>query len=286
MSRSRVRGFRRSDREQLTELVNAHAAAVVPGLSASVSSALAQLERQPGEFIVDPWVSERRTLIAEQNQRVAAAAHLIRYADDDRVGASYRNLGEIRWLLFWPEAALSGPPHWTDGTSAAEMLMTGCVRRACTESLLSGRISAPCMNEPDSAMTATSSWSTWPGSRTWDGLRPPLAGLQVRRSVGINGTRFSAALDVDVIGYIEVEIFDDGERRARHQGWADIGNLWVASARRRRGIATWLLGEAAAWLQLGMWTGCWPTPTWKAVTRPARAMTRTGPSSGRRRSLG
>jgi hypothetical protein len=87
MSRSRVRGFRRSDREQLTELVNAHAAAVVPGLSASVSSALAQLERQPGEFIVDPWVSERRTLIAEQNQRVAAAAHLIRYADDDRVAA-------------------------------------------------------------------------------------------------------------------------------------------------------------------------------------------------------
>ena len=79
---------------------------------------------------------------------------------------------------------------------------------------------------------------------------PPVAGLSVRRSVGINGIRLSAVLAEEVIGYIEVEIFDDGERLARHGGWADVGNLCVRPQDRRRGIATWLLGEAADWLHL------------------------------------
>ena len=61
-----VRPFRRGDRDQLTRLVNAHAEAVVPGMSVSVNTVLSSLERQPGEFIVDPWVSERVTLVAEQ----------------------------------------------------------------------------------------------------------------------------------------------------------------------------------------------------------------------------
>ena len=46
-----VRPFRRDDRDQLTGLVNAHAAAVVPGMSVSVNSVLGSLGRQPGEFI-------------------------------------------------------------------------------------------------------------------------------------------------------------------------------------------------------------------------------------------
>ena len=68
MSSVQVRPFRRSDRDQLTQLVNAHAAAVVPGMSASVSTVLGSLERQPGEFIEDPWVSERVTLVADQQR--------------------------------------------------------------------------------------------------------------------------------------------------------------------------------------------------------------------------
>jgi hypothetical protein len=53
----------------------------------------------------------------------------------------------------------------------------------------------------------------------------PVPGLSVRRSVGINGTRLSAMLGPDAMGFIEVETFEDGERRSRHGGWADIGNL-------------------------------------------------------------
>src|SRR6516225_3694922 len=118
MSSIQVRPFRRSDRDQLTKLVNAHAEAVVPGMSASVNTVLASLERQPGEFIEDPWVAERVTLVAEQQNRIAAAAHLLRYFPDERAGLAVRDLGEIHWLLYWAEAP-AGNPCWPDAAPAA-----------------------------------------------------------------------------------------------------------------------------------------------------------------------
>ncbi len=112
MPSSQIRPFRRSDRDQLAGLVNADASAVAPGMGTSVATLLASLDRDPGEPITDPWVSERATLVAEQQHRVVAAAHLLRYLDDERAGSSYRGLGEIEWLVFWPEAP-SGNPYWT-----------------------------------------------------------------------------------------------------------------------------------------------------------------------------
>ena len=121
-----VRPFRRSDRDQLTHLVNSHAEAVVPAMGVSVSTVLSSLERQPGEFIEDPWVQERMTLVAEQADRIAAAAHLLRNFDE-RAGNAARAVGEIRWLLFWPEAP-AGNPCWPDAADAAEALITACIR--------------------------------------------------------------------------------------------------------------------------------------------------------------
>ena len=46
MSSVQVRPFRRDDRDQLTQLVNAHAEAVVPGMSASVNAVLSSLGRR------------------------------------------------------------------------------------------------------------------------------------------------------------------------------------------------------------------------------------------------
>ena len=114
MSTVQVRPFRRADREQLTMLVNAHVQAVVPGVLVSVNTVLSQLERDPGEFIVDPWVAERATLVAEQRGRVVAAAHLLRYGAGEDVGKAYRGSAEINWLLFWPEAS-----YWPDSADAA-----------------------------------------------------------------------------------------------------------------------------------------------------------------------
>jgi hypothetical protein len=57
-----IRPFRRSDRDQLTRLVNAHVEAVLPGVTVSRGAVLSQLEREPGEYVVDPWVAQRHTL--------------------------------------------------------------------------------------------------------------------------------------------------------------------------------------------------------------------------------
>jgi hypothetical protein len=107
-----VRPFARGDREQVTTLVNAHIGAVVPNVSVSVQGLLSQLEREPGEFIVDRWVTERLTLVAEQHGRYA------------QVGAwfaeHHSKLGPSNQLP-GPETATSvrfgpdGPPVVTDG---------------------------------------------------------------------------------------------------------------------------------------------------------------------------
>ena len=268
MSDVQVRPFRRADRDQLTQLVNAHAEAVVPGMSVSVNTVLSSLERQPGEFIVDPWVSERVTLVAEQRNRVAAAAHLLRYYPDDRAGASARGAGEIRWLLYWPLAP-AGNPFWPDVTGSAEALIAACAgifgRWGVTRQHADGELPVPGVygvpeQWPHIAALYRRAGFTHTGHTEVVYLAqvkdlpsadaPPLDGLTVRRSVGINGCRFSAVLGEEVIGYIETEILDKGERMSRHGGWADIGNLHVASPYRRRGVGSWLLGQAADWLRL------------------------------------
>jgi GNAT superfamily N-acetyltransferase len=268
MSSIQVRPFRRSDRDQLTQLVNAHAQAVVPGMSASVNTVLAALERQPGEFIEDPWVAERVTLVAEQQNRVAAAAHLLRYFPDDRAGAAARDLGDISWLLYWAETP-AGNPHWPDSAPAARSLMTACLAQfeawgvsrqsAGGELPVHGVYGVP-EQWPHIRALYQEAGFTHAGhteivylARVEDLPHPdavPLAGLSVSRSVGINGCRFSAVLGPEVIGYVEVETFDEGERLARTAGWADVGNLRVAEAYRRRGVGSWLLGQAADWLRL------------------------------------
>jgi GNAT superfamily N-acetyltransferase len=260
-----IRPFTRADREQVTDLVNAHIAAVVPGVSVSVQTLLSHLEREPGEFIVDRWVRERVTLVAEQRGRITAAAHLLRYGDDADTGERYRDTAEIRWLVYWPNA-----PYWPDADQAGDALAVAChaqfQRWQATTRRADGALPAPGVyGIPEQ----------WPHIRTLyerigfhheghvetvhvarvDRLpRPPAPqpGLTTRRTLGINGTRITAHLRDTEIGYIEVNTnLDTGPRSSRVGAWADVGNLWVDPAQRRRGVATWLMGEAAAWLELG-----------------------------------
>lgn len=295
-----IRLFQRSDREQLTALVNAHAAAVVPGLAASVNAVMSQLEGEPGEFIIDPWVSDRVTLVAEQRGRVVAAAYLLRYADDGRVSDSYRDAGSIRWFLYWPEA-----PYWPDSTEAGDALLA-----ACLEQFQEWRVSRQYAEGTLPIPGVYGVPEQWPHVRAAyeragfasqgrhteilfvaevgalaELDEPPVAGLTIQRSVGVNGTRFSGILDGNVIGFIEVDALDDPGRLPRHQGWADIGNLNVVEQYRARGVASWLLSQAADWLRLAgvAWLlgYAWPedndcaefyerTPAFRQLTRTVR----------------
>ena len=74
--------------------------------------------------------------------------------------------------------------------------------------------------------------------------------VSIRRSVGINGVRFTATSDNTPLGYIEVERVT-GPDRARDRPWptsATSGSATATSAT----VATLLLQHAAAWLRLGL----------------------------------
>lgn len=254
-----IRPFHRDDRDQLTALVNAHVAAVVPGVQVSVNTLLSQMEREPGEAIVDPWVAERRTLVAVEHDAVVAGAHLHRYGSDERVGPAYRGAGEIRWIVARPDAAEAGLR----------------LIRACLDVFAewgADRRYADCsLPAPFTYGIATS----WPHLRellVTSGFRhegkaelilqvgvadlgrpgePPIPGLVLERRLGAVGTRLAAVLGGDEIGMIEVEQRTGGGRNPESVVWADVGNLVVEKQHRRRGVATWLLAHAGEWLRLG-----------------------------------
>lgn len=262
-----IRSFRRGDRDQLTELVNRHASAVVPGGVASVNAVLAQLEREPGEVIVDPWVEERLALVAEQAGAIVAAALLLRYADRPEVSESYRGAGEIRWLVFQPLVP-DGNPYWQDAREAAEALADACLaqlaRWQVSHAYADGTLPVPGVYGVPEQWPHVADLYTRAGfvpghtemlllARVGDLPRlgaPPLDGLETVRRVGINGTRLAARASGDPAGYLELDLLGSPERQPRHGGLADIGNLRVDEAHQRRGVATWLLSEAAGWLDL------------------------------------
>ena len=260
MSEVRVRPFQRSDRDQLTALVNAHAAALIPGASVSVNTVLSQLEREPAEEIVDPWVTERRTLVAVRRQAIVAGALLLRYGTGPEVGPHYRGAGEIEWLVFRPDAEPAGDallaacravldgwgasPQYADGglPSLAAYGVPDCwphIRALYRHGGFVPRVAAEII------LVA-------PVDRLPGPAAPPVPGLQAGRSVGSCGTRLTARLDGTDVGMIEVEAdHTAGGVQSRLAGWADVGNLCVSPGYRRRGIGRWLVGEAAAWLRLG-----------------------------------
>jgi GNAT superfamily N-acetyltransferase len=266
-----IRPFNRADREQLTALVNVHVAAVLPGVSISVNTLMSQLEREPGEAIVDPWVVERQTLVAVERDAIVAGAHLLRYGEDERVSESYRGIAEIRWLVCSPDAEAAGDAlvaaciaamsHWgprgiyADGSLPAPAaygvpdcwphiralyVRTGFVHEGHTEVIH--------VAEVDALPQRTD---------------PPVDGLTLHRRIGPFGVRFEGMVHGERIALIDLEAdMTAGGTRSRLAGWADIGNLCVAEEHRRKGVGRWLLGDAAEWLRLGrverLLTYAWP----------------------------
>lgn len=261
---TRVRAFSRADREQLTRLVNAHVAAVLPGGSLSVQQLLSSVEREPGEIVVDPWVVERVTLVAEQRDRVVAGAHVLRYDTGPAVGPAYRGAGEVRWLVCEPEPFLGA-----DGPAGTAALAATCLalfrRWGVAAGYADGTLPVPGVYGVPEQWPHVRSVYDRAGFRGGqrvevvlvaevDALRRPAAsagGLVARRSVGVCGTRISAVLDGEVVGYVEVDtVLDPGTRTSRVGAWADVGNLHVVQAHRRRGVGCWLVARAADWLAL------------------------------------
>jgi hypothetical protein len=251
-----IRPFRRSDRNQVTELVNAHISAVVPGWAVSADTVLSQLEADPGQYVNDPWVRTRETLVVVVDSRVVGAAHLRCYRDSPDVAPDHRGSGEVAWMVCWPNQA----------DAAAELL--GAAFRVF-ESWGTRRIFA----DGDLPTPATFGIpDCWPhleelllgaGFRAAEGAVESLlaggietlpiaddsASEQIRRSVGECGVRFTFGAGGTEQG--RVETIDDCTRGGtlhRLAGWAEVADLLLPPDPGARGA---LLGAVADWLRTG-----------------------------------
>jgi GNAT superfamily N-acetyltransferase len=256
-----VESFRPEHLPQLRALVNVHLDAAVPGWSLPEAFIASRLEREPEEFVVDPWVVERATLCAVERDRVVAAAHLLRFGDGPEVSDACRAVGEIAWLVAWP-----GHERAADQLLAAagEQLTAWETR---TQWAAGGLLVPVLSGVPDAwphiaAALARAGFRATPGReeavyggelrRVPTPSAPPLTGLRWRRTVGETTVRFVATLEDRHVGVCEWDLdLTLGGARPALAGWAELANMQVEEDWRGRGIGTWLLGHAVAWLRLG-----------------------------------
>ena len=256
-----VRPFARRDREQLTRLASAHVATATPGASIPSATLLNHLEHPLGEPVIGPWVTDLATFVAVERDRVVGAAHLRRYANDERASESYRDSGEIVWLLCWPE-------HLDAGRAVRDAALAHLAGWGARVWHGDGSLPAP-------GVYGVS--DSWPHVRrlyeevgfdpaggrveivyagTLDGFPepagPPVREVTVRRQLGPLGTAFNAVLHGEIVGTYEVD--DDLTRGGANlalSGWADECNHWVREDLRGQGVGTWLVAHAGNWLKLG-----------------------------------
>ena len=245
---------------QLQALVNGHLGAVAPGWALPSSYIADRLLSNPSQYVVDPWVVERRTLCAIERDRVCAAAHLLRYSGPQAY-ADYRNAADVAWFLAWPDsggaekAILSAvrcqvrdwgvgrTGIWSPGLPgtlcygvadswphiAAFLTEAGCVRQpGYVETLFAGPLSGI---EP-------------PGD-------VPVPKVSLQRGIEITDASFLAMADGKEIAHCEVvaDMTLGGELPAL-AGWAELSSLLVEESWRGRGIGAWLVRHAVAWLRL------------------------------------
>lgn len=256
-----VREFEREQLPRLLELINLHLSAVMPGWALTGEFLEEHLERDSTEPVTDPWVVERTTLCVLEQERMRAAAHLLRYGDTEEVGEALRGVGEINWLLTEPghsqaaQAVLAASQEW---------LVAREVRR---EELWGGGMFVPAFcGVPDAwphVISALEAAGYRPDSERCEALygglissvpepgEPPIARLEARRSIGTFGPRFSAVLNGEELAYCEYvsDLTRSGTLPALH-GWAELAEIEVRERWRNQGIGSWLLGHATSWLRL------------------------------------
>lgn len=252
-----IQEFRRRDREQLTALVNLHVASVLPGVALSTNVVLSQLEREPGELVVDPWIEERCCFVAIENAAVVGAALLYRFSNGDHVKDGYRSAVEIKWIIVSPTAIHAG-----------ERLLDAVLQRArmWEPSHVYADGSLPvlgCFGIPDSwphiRQLLTNAGFQGPertdvvlGARCVDLQQPALEGVEVLRTVGHLGARFDLVADGETLGYVEVGEIDQAlARSSAGVVWTDVGNLFAADPTKLPTVMPALLAAAADWLLLG-----------------------------------
>lgn len=259
-----IEPYDHSHLSQLATLINAHFGVVIPSWSLPEDYIEKHLYRNPGEYVIDPWVIERRTLCVIKEKRVVAAAHLLRYGTGEDISEHYQNIGDIAWLLAWPDEEVAAmqllqachtqmrewgvsqtiiwdsllpfptcsglPPQWPHITGLFEQ--AGYAPLPDTEeAIYGGRLDAIPL----------------PGDA-------PVEGLDVRRIMRETSVAFVAYDGDQEIGhcYCDVDL-SEGNARPALRNWAELAGMYVDEEWRNLGIGTWLVQHAVEWMRLG---GC------------------------------
>lgn len=257
----RVQSFVPEHLPHVQQLINVHLSAMVPGWALPEAFIASRMQREPGQYIIDPWVTERVTLCAVEHHRVLAAAHLLRYGFGPEVGADYRGTGDIAWFLAWPE----------DPEAAIVILRAardqfaawGVTREYAWDS---GLPVGPCVGIPDAwphisdALIAAGFQPDRKRDEAAYGGRltpiplpsdPPVPGLSVRRIVRARGVSFVALVEGQEVGRCAcIPDLTLGGALPALGGWAELTEMGVQEQWRGHGIGTWLLRHAVEWLRL------------------------------------
>jgi GNAT superfamily N-acetyltransferase len=224
-----VREFHRRDREQLTALVNLHVSSVLPGVALSTNVVLSQLEREPGERIVDPWVDHRCCLAAIEDDALVVAPGAAGAGADllDAVVERARSWEPIR---IYADGALPAPGCYGSSDSWPHI----------RQLLVAGGFDGPTRRELVVA------------ARCRDLLGHHIDGAEIRRSVGVLGTRLDLGAGDQHLGYIEVGEIDPSLVRSESATtWTDVGNLFATQPATVDSVMPALFSAAAEWLLLG-----------------------------------
>ena len=246
----------RSHLPQVLALVNSHLSTAIPGWSLTPDYFWERLKSEPQEYITDPWVVERKSIVGIVRDRVCAAAHLRRYGDDTR----WKGVGDIDWILFWPGEREAGAA-----------VLTECRRQMNAWQVVDEQISGPlpvpvCVGIPDvwphiSGLVEQFGYSANEDidesvyGGTLNGIsalgESPVSDVTIHRDAGKFGTRFVARLDGHDIAHCEcIADLTEGGQLPALAGWAELSELETSEAMRNQGVGSWVVQHAVEWLRL------------------------------------
>jgi GNAT superfamily N-acetyltransferase len=258
---SMIEVFEQRHLAALRDLINIHLSTVTPGWAMPERYIERHLHVNPHQPMIDPWVVERKTLVALHRNRVMGAAHLLRYGTEDPVGGNYVGAVDIAWFLFWgredtPAVALLDACH-------TQMDEWNARSRFAFDSHLPISIygGIPDCWQHISALFDSAGYQAAHGGAVFGGTLDaigapgdaPVPGMTMRRVVRgqRDGVSFAAELNGEFIGWSEwvIDLTAGGDLPAL-RGWAELTEMFVKEEWRNRGIGAWLIKHAAVWLRL------------------------------------
>ncbi len=234
--------------DQLQYLINSHLGSLIPGWALPSEYIASCLERNPNEFVTDPWVCERKTLIAMKNDRVCAAAHILRYRKDSPA----EGRGEIDWFVCWPKEVEAGQVILSTAVQQLDSWQTRAPLAGCN-------LPVPVFSGvPESWQHIIELFKRagfTPGHDEAEAIyggrlasveppeEVPLPGIA--REMGEFGTRFVARLNNASVCCCECYTdLDQGGRLPAMTPWTELSEIATREDCRGQGIGTWVVKHA------------------------------------------